>query len=117
ALKDLADHATPINRELELQGPLHAAPRWIRCLAEAEAGEGAVVRIVGSVQDVTDRREAEAHIERLAFRDSLTGLPNRTLFQQTVQAAVEAAGRRGGKVGLILLDLDHFKDVNDSLGH
>jgi len=105
-----------MDREVELKGPLHAEPRWVRCLAEREQGQGGG-RIVGSLQDVTDRREAEARIERLAFRDSLTGLPNRAMFQQAVQSAVESAARRGGKVGLVLLDLDHFKDVNDGLGH
>jgi diguanylate cyclase (GGDEF)-like protein len=117
AFRDLLATGAVMDRELEICGPLHAEPRWVRCLAEAERQDGEIVRIVGSVQDVTDRREAEARIERLAYRDTLTGLPNRALFQQTVTAAVETAARRGSKVGLLLLDLDHFKDVNDSLGH
>jgi diguanylate cyclase (GGDEF)-like protein len=117
ALQDLLDQGASIDREIQLSGPLHVAPRWVRVLAEAERSGGEIVRVVGSVQDVTDRREAEARIERLAYRDPLTDLPNRTLFQQKVAAAVDAAARRGGKLGLILLDLDHFKDVNDTIGH
>ena len=114
---DLKTLGVVVDREVEIQGPLQDRPRWVRWMAQAEREDDRVVRVVGSVQDVTDRREAEAHIQRLAYRDTLTGLPNRTLFQQTVQLAVETAARRGGQVGLILLDLDHFKDVNDSLGH
>ena len=117
AFRDLLSSGQVMDRELELHGPEHAEPRWVRCLAEAERVDGVVARIVGSVQDVTERREAEARIERLAYRDGLTGLPNRALFQQTVTTAVETAARRGSKVGLLILDLDHFKDVNDSLGH
>ena len=117
AFHDLQTIGVVVDREVEIQGPLHPAPRWVRCMAQAEREDDRIVRVVGSVQDVTDRRDAEAHIERLAYSDTLTGLPNRTLFQQTVQLAVETAARRGGQVGLILLDLDHFKDVNDSLGH
>jgi diguanylate cyclase (GGDEF)-like protein len=59
----------------------------------------------------------EHALERLAYVDGLTGLPNRALFQREFLEAVERAGRRDGKVGLILLDLDHFKDVNDTLGY
>jgi diguanylate cyclase (GGDEF)-like protein len=59
----------------------------------------------------------EHALERLAYVDSLTGLPNRALFQQEFAEAVSRAGRRDGKVGLILFDLDHFKDVNDTLGY
>ena len=106
----------PIDGEVALITPV-GDERWVRFLAEAEREGGRTVRIVGSFQDVTERRAAEAQIEHLAFRDTLTGLPNRALFQRKFQAAVEAAQAKGGKVGLIMLDLDHFKDVNDSLGH
>lgn len=117
AFRDLAAGSGPVDREIQIRGPRHLEPRWVRCLAEAERKEGAPVRIVGSFQDVTDRREAEARIERLAYRDALTGLPNRTLFQQTVTSTIEGAARRGAKMGLVLIDLDHFKDVNETLGH
>ncbi len=59
----------------------------------------------------------EQALERLAYVDALTGLPNRALFQQEFVQAVERAARRDGKVGLIMLDLDHFKDVNDTVGY
>jgi diguanylate cyclase (GGDEF)-like protein len=93
------------------------ARRWVRCIAEREATAGDIVRINGSFQDITQQREHAAEIERLAFQDSLTGLPNRALFQRRLAAAVEEARKKNVKVGLIVLDLDHFKDVNETLGH
>ena len=92
-------------------------PRWVRCTAEAEMDGEEVLRITGALQDVTRQRDHAAEIEDLAFRDALTGLPNRALFQERFAAAVATARRQGDKVGLIMLDLDHFKDVNDTLGH
>ncbi|MBD3896138.1 EAL domain-containing protein [Halomonas sp. ML-15] len=62
-----------------------------------------------------ERQEDEAHIRRLAYRDLGTGLPNRTAFMQRLQSAVARAD--GTRVGLMLLDLNRFKDINDSLGH
>src|SRR5205814_3677540 len=62
------------------------------------------------------RRNA-AENARLALHDQLTGLPNRTLFQDRIEQAIRAGRRRGATVGLLLVDLDRFKDVNDTLGH
>lgn len=79
--------------------------------------DGDAELILGVCKDVSHRRAAEAEIERLAFRDTLTGLSNRALFQQRFNEAVENAQRLGGGVGLIILDIDHFKDINDAFGH
>ncbi len=67
--------------------------------------------------DVTERKRAEAHIEHLALHDSLTDLPNRFLFHDRLQTAVSQLERTGGVLALLFLDLDDFKDVNDTLGH
>jgi diguanylate cyclase (GGDEF)-like protein len=67
--------------------------------------------------DITGRKKAEAAIARLALEDSLTDLPNRVQFQRDLNDAISLADRSGRLVGLMLLDLDNFKDVNDSLGH
>jgi len=64
-----------------------------------------------------EQKEAEAHIQRLAHFDSLTGLPNRLLLNDRCQHALSVAQRGGHSVALMFLDLDHFKNVNDSLGH
>ncbi|MFO1153106.1 MAG: EAL domain-containing protein [Rhodospirillales bacterium] len=64
-----------------------------------------------------DRKRTEADIQRLAFEDPLTGLPNRALFLERLQRDLATAGRSCKPLALLLLDLDHFKDVNDTLGH
>ena len=68
-------------------------------------------------QDVTERRRLETALEYSAFHDPLTGLPNRALFQDRMQHALDESGRGDPGVCVILLDLDGFKAVNDTLGH
>ncbi len=69
------------------------------------------------VQDIHERRLAEERVRHLAQHDPLTGLPNRALLQDRLQQALLQARRHGDRVGLLLLDLDRFKDTNDTLGH
>jgi diguanylate cyclase (GGDEF)-like protein/PAS domain S-box-containing protein len=73
--------------------------------------------IIFSVRDVTEQRTLEGELTRQAFEDSLTGLPNRALFRDRVEHAVARNQRGGGRVTLLLVDLDDFKMVNDTLGH
>jgi diguanylate cyclase (GGDEF)-like protein/PAS domain S-box-containing protein len=79
--------------------------------------EGAVVGLDGTAQDVTERKRAEEQIRYLAYHDSLTGLGNRRLFQERLALALAQARRSEGRVGVLFLDLDHFKRINDTLGH
>ncbi len=67
--------------------------------------------------DITERKRAEADIKHLALHDSLTDLPNRFLFHDRLRTAVAQVERTGGTLALLFLDLDDFKDVNDTLGH
>lgn len=73
--------------------------------------------ILGTVQDVTRQREAEEQIRKLAYFDTLTGLASRGYFMQHLTDTIKSANRRNEKFALLFLDLDGFKDVNDSLGH
>ncbi|AJE02572.1 putative bifunctional diguanylate cyclase/phosphodiesterase [Geobacter pickeringii] len=68
-------------------------------------------------EDVTERKKSDAQIQRLAYYDTLTGLPNRTLFFDRLNQALAGASRRNGKVALLFIDLDGFKLINDNLGH
>ncbi len=78
---------------------------------------GRPVRLEGTAQDVTERRRAEEQIQFLAYHDGLTGLGNRRLFTERLHVAIERARRRDGALGVLFLDLDHFKRINDTLGH
>ena len=69
------------------------------------------------IQDISERVMFEKRLARLAYYDSLTGLPNRRLFHDRLGQAIERASRDGELVGILFLDLDHFKDINDTLGH
>ncbi len=78
---------------------------------------GKPVGFRGIVRDIDDRKKAEATILHMAYHDALTGLPNRVLFNDRLNVAIAAAQRHGKRFGVMMLDLDQFKNINDSLGH
>ncbi len=86
-------------------------------VAPVRDGDGAVTHFVGIQNDVTERRRLEEELEHRAFHDPLTGLPNRALFLDRLGHVMVRARRGGGRVAVLFIDLDRFKNVNDSLGH
>jgi len=75
------------------------------------------IRVIGTVQDISERRQAERTIHQLAYFDQITGLPNRIQIEQRLSDLTRAAETNGVQLAVISLDLDHFQRVNDSFGH
>ena len=97
---------------------LFRSVRWVEENAEFErAPDGTALRAIGTVQDITKRKANLDRIEHLAYYDPLTGLANRTLFTERLKQELAAAERNQQQLALLYLDLDRFKEINDSLGH
>ena len=71
---------------------------------------------VFSFRDLTERQEAQKRIETLAYTDALTGLPNRLMLSQRVNTVLKTLRRTGGSFSVLFIDLDRFKNINDSMG-
>ena len=81
------------------------------------ADDGAVAQLVLISRDITERKEMEAYVLHQSFHDSLTGLPNRLLLLDRLGQATAHRERAHARVAVLFMDLDHFKEINDSLGH
>ena len=92
--------------------------RWVNARTFPIANpSGATPWIVEIIEDVTQRRESQQQLVHLARHDTLTGLPNRAFLYQTLKEALASAKQDGLVVSVLLIDVDHFKNVNDTLGH
>jgi PAS domain S-box-containing protein len=91
---------------------------WLLVDAEPEFSDGVVVeQVVCTLSDVSERKRAEERLSHIARYDQLTGLVNRDLFGDRLDRALARSARSGNPVALMFVDLDRFKDVNDTLGH
>jgi len=88
-----------------------------RCHFQPIKLDGELINVLCFVEDISERKRAEAHIEHLAHHDALTGLTNRHRFGEHLDVAIANAAQGNRSVGLLFLDLDDFKTVNDTLGH
>ena len=115
--REAAESNAPIRQEYRL---VTSDGRWVWVRDEAApvgAERGRPRFWQGVIVDITDRKVAEERVAYLAYHDTLTELPNRVLFDELVSAAVARASRNDRVVAVLYVDLDHFKDVNDTLGH
>jgi diguanylate cyclase (GGDEF)-like protein len=116
-LHDAIEEALRTNQpfDLELPWTLPSGKRkWLHTVGQVQMVEGEPTRIFGIVKDITEEKEARARIWHMANHDALTGLPNRRYFQEKLEAAYADTDN---VAALLMIDLDHFKEVNDTLGH
>lgn len=112
-----------LNAGKEWHGELHNRKKngefyWcLESISPVRDDKGMVTNFVSVAEDISERKHAESTIRHLAYYDPLTGLPNRRLFRDRLEQTRTAALRSGELFGLMYLDLDRFKEVNDTLGH
>jgi diguanylate cyclase (GGDEF)-like protein/PAS domain S-box-containing protein len=113
---DRAFRGERVDFDVEVPGP--TGTRFVRgsYIPDVDAS-GEVIGVYTSSTDITPLKEVERQLERLAQKDTLTGLPNRHAFNDGIAAALKRSQRANTQVALLFLDVDDFKKINDSLGH
>ncbi|MCB1761532.1 MAG: EAL domain-containing protein [Gammaproteobacteria bacterium] len=95
-------------------GEIH--PQWLSLTAITDR-DGHPTHYLGIYSDVSRQKQIQERMHRLAYHDVLTGLPNRQLFSDRLNQALKYAGRKNSRLALFIVDLDRFKNINDTLGH
>ena len=118
AYQTAAAARTGFNIEYPLCRPVDGRMIWVHLMGRLEFDDqGRPTRLVGTLQDISARKKAEADIRSLAYYDPLTGLPNRRLLLDRLSQALLDRATDGQHGALMFIDLDHFKQVNDQHGH
>ena len=115
-LEEALLHGKMFDTEIRIVLPSDGV-RWVHTVARPNVGDTGATVLRGSIMDITERKAAEAKIRQLAHFDPITGLPNRNLLMQLLRHALAKAQRHGTSLAVLFIDLDGFKNVNDTLGH
>lgn len=111
-------NATELSTSRQCELSLAQGNRWFELsVSPKTTKEGTMPRFVALVRDITNRKVAEEQIQNLAFYDPLTRLPNRRLLMDRLKQAMTTGARRQNSGALLFVDLDHFKTLNDTMGH
>jgi len=116
SIRASADTLSPWREEYRVQLPLRGL-RWVRGEATPEELPGGGVLWHGYISDISDLKRVEEELRALSVTDSLTGIHNRRYFQERLTTEMARVERSGGELSVIMLDIDHFKRINDQHGH
>jgi len=115
--KEAEEHGAVLGSELEIYCK-DGSKKWARMnLRIVRDTSGKIVFREGVVEDITEHKAAQERVQFLAYYDALTELPQRALLLERLENAIGGARRRGEKIALLFIDLDRFKNINDSFGH
>ncbi|MFJ4054120.1 diguanylate cyclase [Pseudomonas sp. NPDC089743] len=116
SVRDSAEHLSPWREEYRVCLP-KAGLRWVRGEATPEVGEDGCTLWHGYLTDISDLKGVEEDLRKLSVTDALTGIHNRRYFQERLKAELDRAQRDDQELAVIMLDIDHFKRINDQYGH
>lgn len=116
SIRASADSLSPWREEYRVQLPQRGL-RWVRGEATPEELPGGGVLWHGYISDISDLKRVEEELRALSVTDSLTGIHNRRYFQERLTTEMARVERGGGELSVIMLDIDHFKRINDQYGH